>query len=125
MCPSQLDERDGAALLRDRVRAALQVGDGKPLTQALKDAVPYGDHDLQITSVDNPATLKIICGVRCRGCGWYFRTHVDLLVGARQAADRAILEGTFYQLLRRFVAEVDRNCKTAKLMAVVTAVHDL
>lgn len=123
MCPGKLDERDGAALLRERVQSALQAG-GKPLTQALKDAVPYGDHDLQITSADNPATLKIVCGVRCRGCGWYFRTHVDLLVGARQAADRAILEGTFYQLLRRFVSEVDQDCKTAKLMAVVSAVHD-
>jgi hypothetical protein len=116
---------EDAALLRERVRAALQTSTGKTLTQALKDAVPYGDHDLQLTSVDDPATLKIACGVRCRKCGWYFRIHVDLLVGARKAADSAVLEGTFYQLLRRFVTEVDQDCRTARLMAVVTDVHDL
>lgn len=124
MCPGELDGRDGAALLRERVRQALQAADGRTVTQILKDQVPYGDHDLQITSVDNPSTLKIVCGVRCRGCGWYFRTHVDLLIGARQAADRAVLEGVFYQLLRRFVTEVDQDCKTARLMAMVIDVHD-
>lgn len=125
MCPGEFDGRDGAALLRERVRTALHSADGPPLTQALKDQVPYGDHDLQITAVDNPQTLKIACGVRCRKCGWYFRTYVDLLVGAKNAADKAILQGTFYNLLRRFVSEVDQDCATAKLMAVVEAVHDL
>lgn len=125
MRSGQLSEGNDPSSLRERVRTALQTADGKSLTQALKDQVPYGDHDLQFTSVDNPTTLKIVCGVRCRNCGWYFRTHLDLLVGAKEAADRAILEGAFYQLLRRFATEVERDCKTAKLMAVVHAVHDL
>lgn len=124
MRPSQLNERDGSALLRDRVRAAVQASGGVPLTQALKDAIPYGDHNLQITAVDDPATMKVNCGVRCRRCTWYFRASVDLLIGAKQEADKAILEATFYKLLRSFVEQVDRDCKTASLMAVVTAVHD-
>jgi hypothetical protein len=124
MRPGQLNERDGAALLRERVQQAVRESGDKPLTDRLRDAVPYGDHQLQLTAASNPTTLKIDCGVRCRKCGWYFRSSVDLLVGASKPADEAVLEGTFYRLLRGFVTEVDQDCKTASLMAVVTAVHD-
>jgi hypothetical protein len=125
MYPNKLPERDSASFLRDRVRKAFQAAGKKPLSQSIKEAVPYGDHDLQLTSVDNPATLKVDCGVRCRKCSWWFRSSTDLLIGGKQASDRAILEGAFYLLLRQFVTEVDSDCKTASLMAVVTAVHEL
>ena len=124
MCPSQLPERDGASLLRDRVRAALQTLDGKTVTQALKDQVPYGDHDLQLTSVANPTTLRVDYGVRCRKCGWHFHATKELLFNSSQEVDRATVEAAFYKLLKRFCEEVDRDCKTASLMAVVTGVHD-
>lgn len=125
MCPSKLLEWNGAALLRERVRQAVQVTPGVPIAKALKDAVAFGDHDLQITTVDNPATLKVTCGVRCRTCGWCFRTVVSFPVGTKPASDKGVLEATFYQLLRRFCQEVDEDCKTASLMTVVTGIHDL
>lgn len=124
MCPGKLDERDGASLLRDRVRTAFQAGADRPFTEALKEAAPYGDHDFQFSTYASPHTLKVTCTVRCRTCTWCFRAVMDFLTGASKEADKAVMEATFYRLLRRFCEEVDRDCKTASLMAVVTSVHD-
>jgi hypothetical protein len=35
------------------------------------------------------------------------------------------MEASFYTLLRRFCEEVDPDCKTASLMAVVSHVHEV
>jgi len=124
MCPSQLPERDGATLLRDRVCAALQDLGGKTVSQALKEQVPFGDHDFHLTSNANPTTLRVDYGVRCRKCGWHFHMSKELLFNSSQEADRATVQSAFYKLLKRFCEEVDPDCKTASIMAVVTAVHD-
>lgn len=120
MPSSDLDQ----AAFRKRLEAALSIDTGTSFLEGLKDQAPYGDHDLRFTSIDVPATLKIKCTVRCPKCGWRFFSLIDLLVGAKdKETDRAILVGTFYNLIRRFSAEVDRDCKTASLMATVMAVH--
>jgi len=125
MCPSQLPERDGASLLRERVHKALQDLGGKTVSQALKEQVPFGDHDFQFTSIANPTTLRVDYGVRCRKCGWHFHMSKELLFDASKEADRATVQASFYKLLKRFCEEVDQDCKTASLMATVTAVHDM
>jgi len=125
MCPSQLPERDGATLLRDRVHKALQDLGGKTATQAIKDQVPFGDHDFHFSSIANPASLRVDYEVRCTRCRWRFRTSSELMTGATKDVDRATMQSAFYKLLKRFCEEVDPDCATAALMAIVTNVHDL
>jgi hypothetical protein len=124
MHTGKLPERDGPSLLRDRVQSALQDLGGKTVTQALQEQVTFGDHVFHLTSYANPTTLRVDYGVRCRKCGWHFHTSKELLFNASKEADRATLQASFYKLLKRFCEEVDPDCKTASIMAVVTAVHD-
>ena len=79
---------------------------------------PEARHDVQALSRDDPTSLTIKVGIRCRRCGSTIRGSVQF---SSEDLDRAVVD-KFEEILVAFQARFEPSCEDARRMNIVRRV---
>jgi hypothetical protein len=83
----------------------------------------WGDHEVRAVYLDDPATLSVAVGVRCRACGSAVRTSIPLHRIRTDPHDRVVAE-ELRRVVTAFMQRVPPSCEEARRMAVVRNVME-
>ena len=83
-----------------------------------------GDHRISVKSLDDPATMTVAVGIRCRACGSGLRGSVPFAARQHPEGLDGVTIAQLEEMANLFIEKFPSSCEEARRLAIVRDVME-